>query len=81
MKHYTETTHIYQPNDDLIIEILHDGTMYIKHNGELVDLTDFNITRIEDVGHMAAISEVVKIHIQKLGFHFLPPIFNASNEQ
>ena len=78
MKHYTHITHFYEPIEGLVIEIEHDGRIYIRYRKELCDLRDFDFTNPEDAQVLVAIADTFKLHYQTIIHHTLTP---TSDEQ
>ena len=78
MKHYTQTNHFYEPMDGLVIEIEHDGRIYIRHERDLCDLRDFDFTKPEDAEILVAIADTFKLHYQTIIHPTLTP---TSDEQ
>ena len=78
MKHYTETTHIYEPSDALRIKIDSDGYWVIYHEGETLDITDLSWNDPQDAKVLMLIAEVIRLHYKNI-IH--PTITPTSDEQ
>ena len=74
MKHYTETTHYYEPVDGLKIEIESNGRMWIYHQRDRRDLSDFYFDRPEDVAILVGIADAIKLHYNTIIHPTLTPI-------
>ena len=78
MKHYTETTHYYEPVEGLKIEIESNGRMWIYHQRDRRDLSDFYFDKPEDVVILVGIADAIKLHYTTV-IH--PTLTQPSDEQ
>jgi hypothetical protein len=78
MKHYIETTHYYEPVDNLVIEIESNGRMLITNHRDRRDLSDFYFNKPEDVQILVGIADAIKLHYNTI-IH--PTLTQPSDEQ
>ena len=78
MKHYTDTTHYYEPIDNLLIEIESNGRMWITHHRDRRDLSDFYFNKPEDALILVGIADAIKLHYNTI-IH--PTLTQPSDEQ